>query len=78
MSQPTLESELNPLHLLDAFCLHYYHFQTVVVEAITNLTNSTVLARIGDDLDEYTALVHEASLLNTLFTPFTMDPKFTL
>jgi len=64
MSQPTLEIELNPLYLLDAFCL--------------NPTDSTVLARIGNDLDEYAALVHEASLLNTLFSPFTMDPKFTL
>ena len=78
MSQPTLESELNPLHLLDAFRLHYYRFQTVVGEAITNPTDSTVLARIGDDLDEYAALVHEASLLNTLFSPFIINPKFIL
>ena len=75
MSQPTFESELNPLHLLDAFCLHYYHFQTVVGEAITNPTDSTILARIGD---EYAALVHEASLLNTLFSPFIINPKFIL
>ena len=78
MSQPTLESELDPLHLLDAFCLHYDRFQTVVGDAITNPTDPTVLARIGDDLDEYAALVHEASLLNTLFSPFTIDSKFKL
>ena len=62
MSQLPLNSELNPLTLLDAFRLHYNRFETVIGEAITHPTDSSVLARIGDDLDEYATLVQEASL----------------
>jgi len=62
MSQSTFNSELNPLTLLDAFRLHYSRFETVIGEAVTHPTDSTVLARIGDDLDEYAALVQEVSL----------------
>ena len=47
------------LDLLDAFRNHYFRFEATVSEAITQATDSTVLARIGDDLDEYAILVAE-------------------
>lgn len=49
------------LDLLDAFRYHYFRYETVVREAITHATDSTVLARIGDDLDEYTTILAEVT-----------------
>ncbi len=47
------------LDLLNAFRCHYFRYETTVREAITCATDSTVLARIGDDLDEYSILLAE-------------------
>ena len=49
------------LDLLDAFRGHYFRYEAVVGEAITQATDSTVLARIGDDLDEYAILLAEVT-----------------
>ena len=49
------------LDLLDAFRNHYFRYEAIVGEAITQATDSTVLARIGDDLDEYAILLAEAT-----------------
>jgi hypothetical protein len=47
--------------LLNAFRAHYHHFLQAVHEAITSNADSNVLARLGDDLDEYLVLVNEVS-----------------
>lgn len=49
------------LDLLDAFRHHYFRYEAIVREATTQATDSTVLARIGDDLDEYATLLAEAT-----------------
>lgn len=48
--------------LLDAFRVHYTRFEHAVHEVLQNYTDSTVLARLGDDLDEFGALANEVSL----------------
>ena len=50
-------------YLLDAFRYHYFRYETIVREAITGTTDSTVLARIGDDLDEYATILAEVTRL---------------
>ncbi|KAF8882085.1 hypothetical protein BD779DRAFT_1394954, partial [Infundibulicybe gibba] len=45
--------------LLNAFRAHYHHFDQAVQEAMAGSADSVVLARLGDDLDEYAALVRE-------------------
>ncbi len=49
------------LDLLDAFRHHYFRYEAIVREATTHATDSTVLARIGDDLDEYATILAEAN-----------------
>lgn len=51
------------LDLLDAFRHHYFRYEAIVRDVTTHATDSTVLARIGDDLDEYSALLAEATLV---------------
>lgn len=58
MDPPAPDGEMD---LLDAFRHHYFRYETIVTEAITHATDSTVLARIGDDLDEYATLVAEVT-----------------
>ena len=43
--------------LLSAFHVHYHRFEHAIQEALVNTTDSTVLARLGDDLDEFSHLV---------------------
>lgn len=50
-------SALSPDKLLGAFRTHYRRYEHLVREATSNPTDSTVLARLGDELDEYLALV---------------------
>jgi hypothetical protein len=54
-----LEPELteNDTGLLSAFRTHYYRFEQAVNEAKAVSADSNVLARLGDDLDEYSDLV---------------------
>jgi hypothetical protein len=54
-----LEPELteNDTELLSAFRTHYYRFEQAVNEAKAVSADSNVLARLGDDLDEYSGLV---------------------
>ena len=49
------------IQLLDAFRSHHHWFAASVHEAVMNSAESTVLHRLGDDLTEYTNLVHEVS-----------------
>ncbi len=55
------------LDLLEAFRSHYFRYETIVREAITLATDSTVLARIGDDLDEYSTLLAEVISIFTIW-----------
>lgn len=57
--QPSRALGLWQADLLNAFRAHYHRFTQVVHEAITSHADSTVLARLGDDLDEYLVLVNE-------------------
>ncbi|KAJ7649550.1 hypothetical protein DFH06DRAFT_996413 [Mycena polygramma] len=52
--------------LLDAFRTHYNRFQTSVADIIQNPADAVVIARLGDDLDEYADLVAQHS---DLFDP---------
>ncbi len=56
-----LEQQDGEVDLLDAFRHHYLRYETIVREAITRTTDSTVLARIGDDLDEYAMMLAEVT-----------------
>src|ERR1700743_1111684 len=47
--------------LLNAFRTHYTRFQTLISELDGTTTDATVIARLGDDLDEFTGLVEEVS-----------------
>lgn len=49
------------LDLLTEFRLRYHRFQLSIAEAVRTNVDSTILARLGDDLDEYQRLVIEAS-----------------
>ena len=42
--------------LLGAFRTHYSWFENAVREALLSPTDSTILARLGDDLDEFANL----------------------
>lgn len=48
--------------LLGAFWTHYRHYKHLV-QAISNPVDSTVLTRLGDDVDEFLTLVTEVRLL---------------
>lgn len=56
---PAAANLSNPPHPLDAFRNHYNRFETLVRQAVANPTNSTIVARLGDDLDEFLRLVIE-------------------
>ncbi|KAJ7847591.1 hypothetical protein B0H14DRAFT_3675428, partial [Mycena olivaceomarginata] len=45
--------------LLDAFRLHYNRFQDAFTAIIQTPTDAVVIARLGDDLDEYIQLVEQ-------------------
>ena len=52
-----------PNELSDAFRTNYHHLERLVREAITNVTDSTIFVRLGDELDEYLNLVNEVCSL---------------
>lgn len=49
-----------PGDLLAAFRIHYRRFEQAIVDALSNPTDVTVLARLGDDLDEFALLAIQA------------------
>jgi len=57
---------LGPHDLLSAFRTHYHRFEHAIQEASVNPTDSTVLARLGDDLDEFASMVIEVSLIHAM------------
>ena len=60
------EGLFGPHDLLSAFRIHYRRFEHAIQEASVNPTDSTVLARLGDDLDEFANLVIEVSLIHAM------------
>ena len=50
-----------PQELLTAFQTHYHHLEHLVTEATMHATDSTVLTRLGDELDEYINLIIQVS-----------------
>jgi len=59
--------------LLDAFRIHYNRFEAAVHEAVQNSTDSTILARLKDDLVEFLALVEEVSVRKILYLGFPFE-----
>lgn len=53
-----------PSNLLAAFRTQYSRFELTIQDALLNPTDSTVLARLGDDLDEFAIMVAEVRLPN--------------
>jgi hypothetical protein len=66
-SSGTLEQQRSPNDLLSAFRMHYQRFEQAVQEVVLNPTDATVLARLGDDVDEFTTLVTEVSQMPFYF-----------
>ncbi|KAJ7268110.1 hypothetical protein B0H12DRAFT_996671, partial [Mycena haematopus] len=56
--------------LLDAFRSHYHRFETSVTNVVQSPTDAVVIARLGDDLDEFVRLVQEHS---HVFSPEELD-----
>ena len=52
------ETSENP-ELLDAFRSHYQRFVEAIQDAVQNGTDSVVLERLGDDLEEFNTVVNE-------------------
>ena len=50
-----------PSNLLAAFRMQYSGFELAIQDALLNPTDPTVLARLGDDLDEFAIMVAEVS-----------------
>jgi len=50
-----------PSDLLTAFRMRYSRFELAIQDALLYPTDSTVLARLGDDLDEFATMVAEVS-----------------
>ena len=53
----------HPQSLLDAFRTNYHRIERAVHEIVTVQSDTTVIARLGDDLDEFLSLVIEVSQL---------------
>lgn len=70
MSNPSSTNATNMLQegvLLNAFRTHYHQFSNTIHDAVASNADSTVLARLRDDLDEYYNLVLEVSFFDLLF-----------
>ncbi|KAJ7670248.1 hypothetical protein B0H17DRAFT_948902 [Mycena rosella] len=57
------EAVLSRTALLNAFRSHYTGFQTSVAAIVQTPTDSVVIARLGDNLDEYVQLVQQHSTI---------------
>lgn len=63
---PHASAHLNPTshsELLEAFRNHYHRFERSVHDAVVNSADTVVLWQLGDDLDQYTSLVTEVSVI---------------
>lgn len=58
----SLEHRVTSVDLLAAFRTHYHQFEVGVQDALANETDPTVLARLGDNLDDFMALVMQVTI----------------
>ena len=65
-SNPTETGGLSSEALLTAFRLHYHRFDRTIHEILAAPTDSVVLARLGDDVDEYSVIVNEVHYYSLL------------
>jgi hypothetical protein len=65
-SNPTDTGGLSSGALLTAFRLQYHRFDRSIHEILAAPTDSVVLARLGDDVDEYSVIVNEVHQVNLL------------
>lgn len=63
----SMDDPNRPEALLDAFRSHYHRFETSVTNIIQSPTDAVVIARLGDDLDEFARLVQEVRIRLTFF-----------
>ena len=56
--------------LLSAFRAHFHCYSRAIHEAIHSSADSTVLARLGDDLDEFSQLVAQVIYFSMKRTQF--------
>lgn len=59
--------------LLDAFRIHYNRYEAAVQEAVQNSTDSIILARLRDDLIEFSALAEEVSFRKMLYLKYSVE-----
>ena len=64
----SLGPELHQDELISAFHTHYYRFEQAVHEAMAVSADSNVLARLGDDLDEYSSLITQVCATVLLYS----------
>ncbi|KAF8886368.1 hypothetical protein BD779DRAFT_1611784 [Infundibulicybe gibba] len=74
--QPTGNPPL--AELLNAFRAHYHHFDQEVQEAMAGSADPTVLARLGDDLDGYAALVREPQVVQVIHSGNVGRPRIEI
>jgi len=56
--------------LLSGFRTYFHRYSQAVHEAIQNSADSTVLARLGDDLDEFGGLVAQVCDVSNILSNF--------
>jgi hypothetical protein len=66
MSDGGPSDTVTPNNLLTAFRQYHNQFQDAVTYALKNPTDPTVLAQLGDDLDEFTHLAEHVRLPTTV------------
>jgi len=67
-SNPTETGGQSAGPLLTAFRLQYHRFDRSIREILATPTNSVVLARLGDDVDEYSVIVNEVHYYSLLLS----------
>lgn len=53
------QTEDHSQDLLNAFRIHYRRYERLVTQATQAATDSTVLARLGDEVDEFLKTLNE-------------------
>jgi hypothetical protein len=76
--EPASAQHENNLELLSAFRTHYYRFGQAIHETTAALADSNVLARLGDDLDEYSDLVTQVCAVVLLYLASTVPGFFSM
>ncbi|KAH9912792.1 hypothetical protein B0H21DRAFT_704192 [Amylocystis lapponica] len=67
---PSLSVDTSQQDLVAAFRLHHNRFVEAIQQAIATSADSTVLERLGDDLDQYLALINDHT---DIFGPAELD-----